>query len=219
MNQLKSFSPRKAGSKNGYCLQNVRLGYGIASKYPDAWTAWKNTEQHKNRSIPKNLDVPLYYDYTDSKGNRYGHINVQLKDGRIWNDGNIYKNLTTFELYYSNVKYVGWGESVNNVKVIGGTVSSPTKNDINNAFNYLGISDRTQHKDKDYNYYMARDKKVLYTNVLNALYGKYKNQAKAIKIKDAEIARLKANGNTNEDITYIRSKVDAIWDKLTRIFK
>lgn len=52
------------------------------------------------------------------------------------------------------------------------------------------------------------------------------NRAKLLKIKDAEITKLnkeitalKANGNVNEDITYIRSKVDLIWDKITSIFK
>ena len=43
--------------------------------------------------------------------------------------------------------------------------------------------------------------------------------AKVIEIKDKEIAKLKANGNSSEDITYIRSKVDAIWEKLTSIFR
>jgi hypothetical protein len=103
------------------CLRNVRMGYEIAPLYDDAWTAWLNTEQHKNRSIPLGVDVPLFYSFTATIGGvrkNYGHINVRLKDGRIWNDGNIFSNLSSFEQSHSNVSYVGWGESVNKVRVI-----------------------------------------------------------------------------------------------------
>lgn len=117
-NQIKPFDTKKAGNKAGMCLMNVRLGYGIAPKYGSAWEAWKHTQQHGNKIVPKGVDVPLFYDYTDKKGNRYGHINVRLKDGRVWNDGKAFANLDAFLNAWSNVKYVGWGESVNDVRVI-----------------------------------------------------------------------------------------------------
>jgi len=119
--QVRGFNQSKAGRTALMCLRNVRMGYEIAPLYDDAWTAWLNTEQHKNRSIPLGVDVPLYYSFTATIGGvrkNYGHINVRLKDGRVWNDGNIFSNLASFEQSHSNVSYAGWGESVNKVRVI-----------------------------------------------------------------------------------------------------
>lgn len=115
--QKVKFNQSKGGSKHLYCLQNVRLGFGIPAKYPNAITAWENTEQHKNKSIPKGVDVPLYYGYGVE-----GHINVRLANGKIWNDGKIFSSLSAFEKAWSNVDYKGWGESINDVKVIGETM-------------------------------------------------------------------------------------------------
>jgi len=110
--QLKPFEQAKGGTRPLYCLQNVRLGYGIASLYPNAITAWEHTQQHKNRDIPKGLDIPLFYSYKKD-----GHVNVRIRDGRVWSDGEIFKSLEDYEARREPV-YLGWGESINNVKVI-----------------------------------------------------------------------------------------------------
>lgn len=112
-NQVRVFNKSKGGTTNGYCLQNVRLGYGINSKYPNAIGAWNKTQQHRDRNIPTNVDAPLYYTYKSD-----GHINVRLADGRIWNDGTIFANLDTYLKNRPQVTYLGWGESVNDVRVI-----------------------------------------------------------------------------------------------------
>lgn len=138
MQQLRAFDQSKGGSKAGYCLQNVRLGFSIPALYNDAWTAWRNTDQHTG-AIPTGVDVPLYYDYTDRNGNRYGHINVRLKDGRIWNDGRYFQSMQTFQSSMSNVRYVGWSTSINNVKVIekGDTVKIGSEANWRWRFNRL----------------------------------------------------------------------------------
>ena len=115
--QVRSFDTSKGGSVAGYCLRNVRLGYNIGPVYASAWQAWNGTPQ-RTGTIPKGVAVPLYYDYTDRNGNRYGHINVQLPDGRIWNDGRFFQSRTSFQNSMSNVRYVGWSTHVNNVQVI-----------------------------------------------------------------------------------------------------
>lgn len=111
--KVKSFSQSKAGKVNGYCLQNVRLGFGINVKYPNAITAWKNTQQHADRNIPSGVDVPLFYTY-----GKDGHVNVRLSDGRIWNDGTVFKDLADYLSKRPQVSYLGWGESLNGVRVI-----------------------------------------------------------------------------------------------------
>jgi hypothetical protein len=134
--QLKPFDPSKGGTTAGYCLRNVRLGYDIPALYNDAWTAWLNTQQHRNRNFPAG-DIPLFYDYTDSRGNRYGHINVRYRDGRVWNDGRWFSSLSAFESAWGNVKFVGWGESINNVRVLGGNQLMDTDAKVANQYHTL----------------------------------------------------------------------------------
>jgi len=110
--QVKPFNQKKAGTRKGFCLQNVRLGFGIKAKYPTAAEAWKHTQQHKNRSIPKGLAVPLFYTY-----GRDGHVNVQLANGKVWSDGTTYSSLAAYEKTHTP-KYIGWGESINGVRVL-----------------------------------------------------------------------------------------------------
>jgi uncharacterized protein YukE len=142
MKQTRAFVPSKGGNRLYYCLQNVRLGFSIPPLYDDAWTAWQNTEQHKNRTIPTGVDVPLYYSFTATIGGvrkNWGHINVRYRDGRVWNDGQWFANLGSFERHYSNVSYVGWGESVNKVKVIEKGVSDMFQNttEVQQAYQML----------------------------------------------------------------------------------
>lgn len=121
--QTKPFIPSNGGTTPYMCLANVRAGYSITKLLPDAWTAWQNTEQHKNRTIPVGVDVPLFYSFIATIGGvrkNWGHINVRYRDGRVWNDGKFYASLAAFEQAYGNVSYVGWGESVNNERVIKG---------------------------------------------------------------------------------------------------
>lgn len=120
--QVRTFDPNKGGNVPNLCLDNVRRGYGIANKYTSAWQAWEHTEQHPDRDIPAGVDVPLYYSYTvtlDGVTQNYGHINVRLANGTVWSDGAIYHSLEDY-LSKKLPKYVGWGESVNDFKVIQG---------------------------------------------------------------------------------------------------
>lgn len=117
--QVISFDVNKGGNIHNFCLANVCAGYGIPNKYGSAWEAWEHTQQHTD-PIPDGLDVPLYYSYTatiDGSTQKYGHINVRLKDGRVWSDGTIYANLDAY-LAYHLPKYVGWGESINDTQII-----------------------------------------------------------------------------------------------------
>lgn len=124
--QVRAFNPANGGSTLGLCLQNVRFGYSIGAKYASATEAWNHTQQHTNRNIPTGVDVPLYYSWTGTVAGvkkNWGHINVRLADGRVWNDGRIYASLSSFEAVAPispKPVYLGWGESINDVKVIEG---------------------------------------------------------------------------------------------------
>ena len=114
--QVKGFNQVAAGKVANYCLRNVRLGYGIASKYATALEAWKNTQQHRDRNVPGGVAVPLFYNYFIGRTN-YGHINVRLPNGQVWSDGEIFSSIADYEAKRAPT-FLGWGESVNGVSVI-----------------------------------------------------------------------------------------------------
>jgi hypothetical protein len=131
MIQVIPFNPAQGGTTPNLCLANVCLGFGIPNKYGSAWEAWQHTQQHTD-PVPDGLDVPLYYSYSVNLGQgvqNYGHINVRLANGTVWSDGNIYASI---DAYLANhwPKYVGWGESINDVKIIEGDTMGLTHDQV-----------------------------------------------------------------------------------------
>lgn len=160
MEQIIPFNQGIAGTVPDSCLSNVRKGYGIAAKYNTAWEAWQNTQQHTDQDVPTGVDVPLYYSYTTTINGvtqNYGHINVRLANGTVWSDGNIYANI---DAYLSNhaPKYVGWGESVNDVTVIkGDTGMQPTPKQVGDVYRFMTDSEISQ---KDLNFYITAPRTI-----------------------------------------------------------
>lgn len=107
--QKVNFNLAKMGHKDGYCLQNVRLGYGIPAKHKDAKTDMESNKKagtlHDMSSLPTNVTVPVY---ADTK-NIHEHILVS-RNGTFYSDGVIINK--------NQFKYFGWGEMVNDVKVV-----------------------------------------------------------------------------------------------------
>lgn len=119
MNQLIPFNPTAGGKTPNLCLANVCAGFGIPNKYGSAWEAWEHTEQHTD-SIPDGLDVPVFFSYSatiDGVYANYGHIGVRLASGNFWSDGNIYDSIDAYLINHWP-KYVGWGESINDIQII-----------------------------------------------------------------------------------------------------
>lgn len=131
------FDTSKGGNTPNLCLANVCKGYGIGNKYGSAWEAWQHTQQHTDRP-PIGLAIPVFYSYTttiDGVTQNYGHINVQLPNGTVWSDGNIYASIDDY-MSKKLPKFVGWGESVNDVNVIqeGGDNDMVDDNFINQQY-------------------------------------------------------------------------------------
>jgi hypothetical protein len=110
--QVRAFDQNKGGSAKGWCLRNVRLGYGIAPKYGTAWQAWQNTKQYTT-PIPTGVSTPVFFWW-----GRDGHVGVQLPDGRFWSDGRVYSSLTAYRVSHPAVLYRGWSTHLNGVEVI-----------------------------------------------------------------------------------------------------
>lgn len=108
--QIKSFNINKMGTKKGYCLQNVRLGFGIPAKYVSAKEDMEANKRagtlHSIDSLPTDVAVPVYVDVT----NKYEHIIVSDK-GTFYSDG-----IKISKDKYKN--YFGWGELCDGVRVV-----------------------------------------------------------------------------------------------------
>lgn len=108
--QVTPFNLSKMGSKVGYCLQNVRLAYGIPAKYYDAKAAMianKNAGTlHPMDTLPKNVAVPVFVD-TSSVNE---HVEVADK-GVYYSDGCKVSNP-------QSQKFFGWGETLNDVRIV-----------------------------------------------------------------------------------------------------
>lgn len=108
--QVVPFDPSKMGTKPGYCLQNVRLGFGIKPKYADAKEAMEANKEagtlHDVKDLPTNISVPIFVDTTSP----YEHV-IASDKGVFYSDG---KKLTTL----NGLKCFGWGETLNGVRVV-----------------------------------------------------------------------------------------------------
>ena len=108
--QVVPFDLNKMGRKSGYCLQNVRLGYGIPAKYASAKDAMNASKAagtfHADLDIPTNVAVPIFAE----TGSPYGHVMVDYY-GDVYSDG---KHLSSLK----GMTLLGWSETLNDVRVI-----------------------------------------------------------------------------------------------------
>lgn len=130
--QTRHFDTSKGGTVKYMCLSNSRKGYEIAARYETASIAWRNTVQHTG-AIPAGLAVPVFWDWygtLEGKYDNYGHVAVRLPDGRIWTDGRYYSSVDELNrLYLSGKgKYLGWGETLNGVRVVEYVADPPSNN-------------------------------------------------------------------------------------------
>lgn len=108
--QVKKFDPKKQGKRKGYCLQNMREGFGIEkgtfpSAKADMESQRKNGTLHDISTLPNNVDVPIYVDTTS----KYEHVIVHTADGKYYEDG---------KECAAPKKTFGWGELCDGVRVV-----------------------------------------------------------------------------------------------------
>jgi hypothetical protein len=104
----------------GYCLQQCRIWAGIGALYPDAATAWRNTNHRHpgDRNPPRG--APVYWT-GGSAG--YGHIAISLGEGRVRSTdaggtGKVAtRDLAWFDTHWPSLDYAGWAEDINEVTI------------------------------------------------------------------------------------------------------
>lgn len=108
--QVQPFNLSKMGKRAGYCLQNVRLAFGVPAKYNDAKAAMLANKYsgtlHDISTLPDNVAVPVFVDTSSV----YEHIEVADK-GTFYSDG---KKLTNPMAQ----KFFGWGETLNGERIV-----------------------------------------------------------------------------------------------------
>ena len=108
--QVVNFNINKMGHKKGYCLQNVRLGFGLPSKYKSAKDDMEANKRagtlHAMNTIPNNVAVPVYVDTT----NKYEHI-IVCDRGTYYSDGSRLSSI-------KGLKFFGWGELCEGIRVV-----------------------------------------------------------------------------------------------------
>lgn len=117
--QTRSFDPAKMGTKKGWCLQNTRLGFGIATGHyssakADMEAQRKNGTLHDISTLPSNVSVPIYID----TASQYEHIGAQ-HNGYFYSDG---QKVSSYSIYG---KAFGWGEFCDGQRVVE-WVADPT---------------------------------------------------------------------------------------------
>lgn len=108
--QVREFDINKMGTKQGWCLMNCRLGFGIETgTYPSAkadMEAQKKEGTFHTTGLPDNVAVPVYFD-TSSPNE---HVMVD-DHTTFYSDG---KHITSLVGW----KILGWGEKCDGVRVV-----------------------------------------------------------------------------------------------------
>lgn len=108
--QKQPFELSRMGTRPGWCLQNVRLGFDIGPKYNDAKEAMLANQQagtlHSIDTLPENVAVPVFIDSPAPEE----HVEV-ADHGVFYSDGKKLDNPMS-------QKFFGWGETLNGVRVV-----------------------------------------------------------------------------------------------------
>lgn len=103
----------------GMCLQVVRTWSGIPARYPDASTAWRNTnDRHPgSKAAPRGSDV-----YWTGGSRGHGHIAKSLGGGKVRStDAGGSGRVATVDIGWVernwHMKYAGWSWDTNEVTI------------------------------------------------------------------------------------------------------
>jgi hypothetical protein len=113
----------------GMCQQQVRLWCGIPARYPDAITAWRNTnDRHPgNRNPPRGAAV-----YWGGGSAGHGHIALSLGGGKVRStDAGGRGRVATIDLGWVernwHLPYMGWAWDINEVTIPHPAQKPPAK--------------------------------------------------------------------------------------------
>jgi len=147
--------------KAGLCLVYSRSVFGAPAVYATAWDAWNNAKyKHTNKDFPE-ASVPVWFDWWgklpgDKEKQQYGHTAVRDKSGKVYSSplsgtGHAWFNSVDdlVKAFGNGMKYVGWSEDINNVRVVQEKKEMPEIIDqdtsrilISSILGYTGVAGR-----------------------------------------------------------------------------
>lgn len=156
----------------GECLSYARRVFGAPAGTEYAHQAWINAKYKHQTSepIPSDVSVLMWYDYYVGTLNE-GHVTINDPGIGIysspWQKGTTHAVLNSVaqveQLY--RVKYVGWSEDINGVRVVEEDEVKPTYQQVLDVFrSYLGRDCTADEQ----NYYVTQDFRVLYAFALES---------------------------------------------------
>lgn len=193
--QIRSFDASKMGTRKGWCLQNVRLGFGIQTgHYPSAKADMEAQRAagtlHPMSELPVDRAVPVYVD----SSSKYEHV-IAYDHGTWWSDG---KRLTST----SGLVFFGWGELCDNARVVERTPEptppTPTPTGFLPPKGYWCRGDKDQRIAQEASFMRKTFPAYTPASALGPIYGP--NLEKAVKEFQRRTG-LKADGMTGP-ITY-----------------
>lgn len=210
--QVRLFSPSKMGTRDGWCLMNTRLGFGIKSgKFPSAKADMESQRAkgtlHPLSTIPKNCAVPVYLDTSSP----FEHVEVCV-NGKTWySDGKKVNPPAKSSVF-------GWGELCDGVRVVK---VETAKNDLSKYSDYelaqmvlKGVfGNGAVRKAKLGSRYDGVQKKVneLCGGVSSGTYYTVKSgdtlSSIANKYKTSVAQLVKLNGIKNANLIYVNQKI------------
>lgn len=168
--QVLNFDVQKMGSKKGYCLMNVRLGFGInKGTYPSAKADMEaqiaEGTFHRGELPPSNIAAPIYFDTSSP----YEHVMAD-DHGIYYSDKKRVASLVGWNL-------LGWGEKCDGVRVVefvpDPTPPTPTPTGFLPEKGYWTRGDRDARVGQLASFMRANFPAYTSPNALGNLYGPY----------------------------------------------
>lgn len=168
--QVLNFDVQKMGSKKGYCLMNVRLGFGInKGTYPSAKADMEaqiaEGTFHRGELPPSNIAAPIYFDTSSP----YEHVMAD-DHGIYYSDKKRVASLVGWNL-------LGWGEKCDGVRVVefvpDPTPPTPTPSGFLPEKGYWTRGDRDARVGQLASFMRANFPAYTSPNALGNLYGPY----------------------------------------------
>lgn len=168
--QLLNFDVQKMGNRKGYCLMNVRLGFGInKGTYPSAKADMEaqiaEGTFHRGELPPSNIAAPIYFDTSSP----YEHVMAD-DHGIYYSDKKRVASLVGWNL-------LGWGEKCDGVRVVefvpDPTPPTPTPTGFLPEKGYWTRGDRDARVGQLASFMRAAFPAYTSPNALGNLYGPY----------------------------------------------
>lgn len=107
----------------GHCLKNVRLAFAVPGRYPDAYSAWRGAGgtagPNTHTALPAPKNVPVFW---SGGAHGYGHVAISAGGGMCWTTDMPHRGKFTLvpitQIHARwGLKYLGWSETLNGVRV------------------------------------------------------------------------------------------------------